>query len=203
MDLQYDKLTKTIKASRNNMMIYSIASVIIGLIAVISPDVFYKIVSYVIGGVLCAYGAYSVITYFSNKISDSFGSFGLVKGVALIGFSIIFFIKPSFLITTFGLILGIAMVLDGVVKIQYAIDLLRAKYEKWFYLAIPGAFILLLGLIFLVANDDGKGFTVFLGVTMILDGLCDLFTYIFLAGFAKKGNEEETALVEVRESEKE
>ena len=130
MNVQYDKLEKTIKAGRNNMMLYSIASVIIGVIAIIAPSTFYNIISYVIAGILCAFGLYSVITYFSQGISDAFGSFGLVKGTALLGFGILLFIKPDFIVTTFGLILGIALIIDGVIKVQYSVDLLRAKYEK-------------------------------------------------------------------------
>lgn len=201
MNVQYDKLAKTIKAGRNNMMLYSIASVIIGVIAMIAPSTFYNIISYVIAGILCAFGLYSVITYFSQGVSDAFGSFGLVKGTAFLGFGVLLFIKPDFIVTTFGLILGIALIIDGVIKVQYSVDLFRAKYEKWWYLLIPGALILLLGLIFITANDDGRGFTVFLGITLVVDGVTDLFTYIFLSRFAKKGGEAETALVEVKEQE--
>ncbi len=193
MDYSLKRFRDTFKEIRNGMLLVSVAAVVVGVIAIFAPDVFGKIVCYVIAGLLCAVGAYTFISYFISDTDDSFGSFGLVKGITALAFGILLFINPQFLASLLGAVLGISMIIDGAVKLQYAIDLLRIKVREGWALMIPAAAVTLLGIIIIAANSSAEGFTLFIGITLVLDGLSDLFTIWRLSRFAKKTAEVMTA----------
>ena len=185
--MEYDlkKFKHAFKGIRNNMILVSIAAIVVGVIAIFAPAVFNQIICYVIAGLLCAVGLYTFIIYLIADSTDSFGSFGMVKGITALAFGVLLFVNPSFVTGVLGIVLGISMIIDGAVKLQYAIDLLRIKVKEGWAILIPAVAVTILGIVIIAANNSANAFIVFIGITLVIDGISDLFTIWRLSKFAK------------------
>ena len=70
---------------------------------------------------------------------------------------------------------GIIMLIDGVLKIQYAIDLGRIKAGGWIWVMVTAVLMIVLGVIAIVNPFETNAvLMVFLGCILIADGISDL-----------------------------
>ena len=196
----FESMRASLKSVRSTMVIMMIAAVAIGLIYIFSPVPAMEVVCYIIASAMCVYGVYSFVEYFVKSKTDAFGSFGLVRGVALVAFGIFIFLNPQFVSQMLASIVGIALILDGVVKAQYSVDLLRLKSERWWHLLIPAGVALILGIIVVFnPTQTAAAFMVFVGIALIVDALADLFSLIYLSMCLKQLEGKETALTKTEE----
>ena len=195
---------ETLKTIRNTNILVIIASVTIGLIYIFSPLPAMEVICYIIAAAMCVYGVFTSVEYFVKSNNDAFGSFGLVKGVTLVVFGVFVFLNPSFITNMLAVLVGIAMIIDGVAKAQYAVDLLRLKSEKWWYSLIPAAIVFILGAVIAFnPAETAKGFMIFVGVSLLVCAASDIFSIFFLSHCVKKLDTEETEEPEIPEIENE
>ena len=195
---------ETLKTIRNTNILVIIASVTIGLIYIFSPLPAMEVICYIIAAAMCVYGVFTFVEYFVKSNNDAFGSFGLVKGVTLVVFGVFVFLNPSFITNMLAVLVGIAMIIDGVAKAQYAVDLLRLKSEKWWYSLIPAAIVFILGAVIAFnPAETAKGFMIFVGVSLLVCAASDIFSIFFLSHCVKKLDTEETEEPEIPEIENE
>ncbi len=185
-----DAVKETVHSFQRNMLWIAATLIVVGLLFVIFPKSSGTIICYILGVILCLWGIVRAVTYFRLDSSVAFGSFGLVQGAALILLGIVCFARPalvaSFLTAAFGLIL----VIDGVLKMQYAIDLLRMKAPYWWIVLTSSLIMVALGIIALL-NPFGTSLAlmIFVGISLIVDGLADLATVIYLNQFSKNARD--------------
>lgn len=185
-------LKETLKTLRNTNILVIIAAVTIGLIYIFSPLPAAEVICYIIAAAMCVYGVFTFVEYFVKPNADAFGSFGLVKGVTLVVFGVFIFLNPLFIANMLAALVGIVMIIDGVVKAQYAIDLLRLKSSAWWYVLIPAGITFVLGsIIAFNPTETAKGFMIFVGVSLIVDAASDVFSIFFLSHCIKKLETEE------------
>ena len=118
----------------------------------------------------------------------------LAKGLLLVTVGVFCLFKSQWFIATFPLLTilyGIIILITGLVKIQWAVDMLRLKIQKWFFAAIGAALSLLFALIIL---KNPFGSTVFLwrfvAISLILEAVLDITTLFF--NYNGKQKEDET-----------
>ena len=92
-------------------------------------------------------------------------------------------LKSQWFIVTFPLLTvlyGVLALINGVGKIQWAVDLLRKKSKKWFWAAISAAVMLICSLVILADPfRSAVVLWVFIGVTWIADAILDVIAMIF------------------------
>ena len=118
---------KKIYGIKREIIFMAIALIIMGAVFVIFPAASAVTICYIIAAALCVWGITRLAGYFRTSRFNIFGSYGLVQGAVLLAGGIFIFIKPEFLAGFIVTIIGIIMLADGVLKIQYAVDLLRIK----------------------------------------------------------------------------
>jgi uncharacterized membrane protein HdeD (DUF308 family) len=134
-----------------------------------------------LGAVLLVMGAIRIIGYFVRKDTSTPFKFDLSLGIcnAVIGLFIL--LKPDALIAIYGILAGIALMLDAAIKIQMAFDLKRMGYVMWYVTLI---FALVMGVfgIILVFNPftAADALAVFVGIALMLDGVINLWAYMQL-----------------------
>lgn len=188
---------RVLKKLKNTLLVSAVAAVIIGLIFILAPSVSSQMICYFIGGVLCAVGAYNLISYFIVRRKEQF-THGLVGSTALLAAGIFVFVRASFIIELLAVIIGIVMLIDGVAKLEYAIDLKRLGKEKSWALLIPAVLVFALGLFIVFFPGSGDWFMIFIGVVLIFDGLSDLFSMLWISKHIKQAakREDDTEITE-------
>ncbi|MGN0460060.1 MAG: HdeD family acid-resistance protein [Ruminococcus sp.] len=185
--------SKPIGTFRKDFVYTALFLIAVGVLFVVSPESSTKLICYIIAGLLCVWGIIKLMMYISSGVGEVFGSFGLVTSVSLIIGGIAIFITPEFFAGVIATIFGCAIIVDGVLKVQYAIDLSRIGAKYWWVVLIAAAVFIAAGLI-VVFNPFSAAvtFMVFAGIALIVDGISDLITALYvsrvLKNFSKLSN---------------
>ncbi len=116
-----------IKNMYKTSMIFSIILFIVGLFLLIKPETTLYAISYIIGILLILWGIVPVISFLTDKERKSYLEFDFICGVFALIFGLIIIINPDMIGSIIPLLIGIWMVINGVTKLEYSINL--KKYE--------------------------------------------------------------------------
>lgn len=155
-----------------------------GIILLINPIRFTSGIITALGIVLTVIGLLSIIRYFRTDPMEAIAGQGLVKGLCAILAGLFCILKSEWFLVTFPIltvIYGIGILITGIVRIQWTVDMLRIKQGKW-YLAALGALVALLCGIIIIANpfDTAKVIWIFTGISLMAEAVMDFFIAILL-----------------------
>lgn len=178
-------LLKKIKGIKNEMMVMAVVLILAGLFMIIFPNTSGNLICRGVGAILCIWGALRLISYFRN--GEVLGSFGLVQGVALAGFGLYILIRPQVIEVFLITILALVIIVDGILKLQYALDFRRLNVKNWWIELVCAAVMLVLGLI-VFFNPFAAVATVmmFIGVVLLFEGIWDLISILYISKIAKE-----------------
>lgn len=171
----------------------SIALIIIGLLFILFPDGSATVICYFAGGVLALWGAILLVAYFTYGIKTA-GSVDFAAGVALLCVAVLLFIKPALVAEFITVIFGIALIVDGAVKIQEFVALLKAKNKSaWIMLALAVVSAVLGFILAFNPFSSHNALMIFAGASLIADGVLDLTA----ACFVKKDGADDEKIIEL------
>ena len=105
-----------------------------------------------------------------------------MQGAVLIAGGIFIFIKPEFLAGFIVTIIGIIMLADGVLKIQYAVDLLRIKGQGWWIILLTAIIMAVAGIVVLFNPfASAVALMTFAGIFLIADGIADIVSLLYIS----------------------
>ena len=179
--------TRKVGTFRRDFIYTALALIAVGVMFVVLPEKSTKLICYITAGLLCVWGIIKLMMYIRSDVNEAFGSFGLVTSVSLIIGGIAIFVKPEFFAGVIATIFGCIMIVDGVLKVQYAIDLSRVGAKFWWLILSMAAVFIAAGLI-VVFNPFSAvvTFMVFAGIALIIDGISDLITAFYISRVLKK-----------------
>lgn len=165
---------------KKQTVIVSLIYLAIGLLFVCVPDITAKAIGLILSVALLAFGVFKIIVFFTRRDTDDPDRSSLPAGVVLVIVSLIFFIKPDFLVSIIYVILGLALIINGALKLQVGIELKQSKSAYWSSVAIAAIVAIILGIIAIFAPfSTAKTVIVLVGIGMIACGLFDLVSAIF------------------------
>lgn len=149
--------------------------VLLGLVLVIRPDMSVKMICYGCGICAVAYGLLHMLQYRRNETRGR-----LALGVTFFALGVFCLITPQTVVSFLPFLLGVVLILDGIGKIQRALDLRVLDFSGWVRLLVFGLILLGLGAL-LLFNPFGavKMSMMFFGICLIGDGALDLL-FLFL-----------------------
>jgi len=160
-----------------------LAEIIIGILLLIDPVGFTAGIIMTLGVVLAVMGVSSVVGYFRAEPEEAAQSSGLMKGLLLAGGAFICLFKTQWLIAAFPLITvfyGVMILITGISKLQWAVDLLRLRQRYWFVALIGAALSVLFAMIILANPFASTGVLwTFIAVSLIVEAVIDILTFIF------------------------
>jgi len=164
-------------------MAMSLVEVMIGILLLIDPIGFTSGIVVAFGAILMLVGVFSTIRYFRTGPEDAAVSQTLVKGLlALLAGTFCAFNSHWFIMTfpVLTLVYGVAILIAGIVKIQWTVDMIRLKRSKWFWAAISAAISVLCG-IAIIANpfETTAILWMFIGISLIVEAVFDMIGSIF------------------------
>ena len=199
-----------------NLIIAALIGIVLGVLFIVPQlqGYVYIYCCYAAGGILALVGIVYIIMYFvrkqvSGEYHYEFGC-GLVAilGGAYVALSNMLFANSGMEITftVITQLIGIAVALDGIMKLQYALDLARMGYKKWWIVLITSVLGLAMGVFmaffmnYVTYLYYMTGFSVMtiLGAAYCLNGVLDLIAMTTVAVRNRKANKA-AALAEAEE----
>ncbi len=184
----------------------SLFLMIIGIMMIIYPDEIISIISIVIGiGIIIA-GILAFLKYFRESKEQDFFRFDLIYGVISVLAGTLLIVNPKAVASILPLVLGIWMVINSVIKVQYALTLKQYGNTSWLKAMIL-ALITLAGGILLVFNpfEGAAILTQIIGAILVTYAIIDIidaymirknlkaFTETVQEAFDRRGERIETA----------
>lgn len=197
-----ENVQKHVKNTKREITFVDIALLVLGVLMIIFPEQSGDIICIAIGIILSIWGLVRLITYFASGKVESFGSFALVQGAALLGFGILFIINPAMLKAFLSAALAIILIISGVMKLQYAVDFLRLKAKFW-YISLLGAIIsITLGaIVFFNPFTATKWLMLFIGISLTVNALWDLVSVAILSKIATNFAKKNDGMIDVESTE--
>ena len=167
---------------KTTYILVAFAAVALGLSMIIWTDQSVRVICYVIGALMLLYGLIDCIRYFFADDEGAAYRGGLVDGALTVGLGLFCVLRPMQVADTFGVIIGIVTLVDGLIKLQFAINLMRAGYPLGRAVLGAAAAAILIGILMIVIDNMA---VLLLGILFLFNGLADLFTVIALHRFEK------------------
>lgn len=168
-------MKELVKKSGYISLLSSIVFLLLGIILVNHPEDTIKVVSYILGGLLIAFGIIRLFTYFSSRDKFQYYDFNLMLGSLsfLVGLVIIVF--GSSIASIFGIILGLWIVLSSINRINLSFKLKDSGIKYWYISLVISLLILICGLYVVFSPEL---ILVTLGTILIIYSIMDIIQSI-------------------------
>lgn len=159
------------------MVIIIAAELVVGLLLLIEPSLFTKIISVLVGLVLIALGILFLVRIFLDLEVAPVSWLGVIVSVISIvaGVFCVFFFDR--VIAVVGTFYGVMLIISAIVKVKTYFDLSKAgRYAS--PLRLVGGFVALVIGVLLIINpfDPIEAFWVFTGIVLIVQAALDIVT---------------------------
>lgn len=187
-----------------NLLIAALIAVVLGVVFLVKPSLVYTYITYAVGGLMALFGLVYIILYFARKQYSGeyhyeFG-FGLVAVLAgayvALGSLILADAALQITFTVICQLIGLAIALDGILKLQYMLDLARMGYKKWWIVLITSVLGIAMGVAMAFFMDyvtalyytTGIPVMTILGAAYCLNAVLDLIAMTVVAVRNHKAN---------------
>ena len=176
-------------------MAMSLVELIIGILLLVNPIGFTSGIIIAFGIVLMIMGVSKTIKYFRTEPEEAAVSQILVKGLLMLLAGAFCAFNSHWFIATFPvltLVYGVVILITGITKVQWTIDIIRMKRSKWFWAAISAAISIVCGVVIITSPFSTTAVLwMFIGISLIVEAVFDMIGSIF-CNREKATNETET-----------
>ena len=171
------------KSNRTIMnLIICISEILIGVLLLIDPVGFTSAVLMILGIALMILGAWKTVSYFRTSPEAAAQNGGLVVGIVCVLLGAFCVFRWEWFLVTFPvltIVYGVITLINGINKVQWAVDLLRLKQRFWFVSLIGAALTLVFGILILTNPFTTTAILwTFIAVTLIAEAAMDIVTFI-------------------------
>ena len=150
---------------------------ILGIVFTPVPDLSANLIGRLFGVLIVLFGVIKLIGYFSKDLYRLAFQHDLALGILLIVLGGIMLIDTNNVLNIICIGVGIYILLDGLLKIQIAIDSKRFGLSKWWLIMTAAIVTGIVGLMLIIRPGEGVRFaTVLLGISLIFEGILNLVT---------------------------
>lgn len=164
-------------------VLMSVIELVIGILLLVNPVGFTSGIIITAGIVLMVLGAGSVVRYFRTSPEEAAVNRLLVKGLVQLLAGAFCAFRSGWFIATFPvltLVYGITILISGLAKLQWAVDIIRLKRKRWFLAALSAAVSLLCGIVVITSPFSTTGVLwMFTGISLIVEAVFDMISAVF------------------------
>lgn len=179
------------KALRDKLpnIIMALGEILVGILLLVNPFRFTAGIITGAGILLVALGAVTVLAYFKADPLEAAKGQQLTKGLSVLLAGIFCIFKSEWFLITFPLLTilyGFGILLTGIAKVQWAVDMFRLKKESWHYAALSaGVTVVVAAVILMDPFATTAVLWTFIAVSLIVEAVVDIVALVFL--MKKKG----------------
>lgn len=161
-----------------------ICEILVGILLLIDPEAFTVSIITGLGLLLFALGAISVFGYFRTPPEEAQLGRGLVRGLCAILGGMFCIFRSDWFLSAFPLlagIYGVSILLIGLTRVQWAVDMLRMKRERWPFAALSAAISVIAGAVILLDPFGAAALLWrFIAIALLVEAVADLAVLIFM-----------------------
>lgn len=137
------------KRCEKSMLASTIITLVLGIVLLIEPSGSIQVLTAIVAILAMLIGGFQIIDYIRQKREEKMLSLSLVLGTILLTVGIYLMCNLKSLVIFFTNIIGIAICIKALFKIQYAINI-RDLSDKWLYNLVVGGFSMALGIVLIL-----------------------------------------------------
>ncbi len=166
-------------------IISAVVCILLGVVLLIWPDLSALWICRILGIALLVVGICYIISFFIKRSKMSTFQFDIILGIVLALLGAWLLIRPDMFLNLLSFVFGAILVVHGVIDIQAAFQLFRAKAPKWWISLLLAVLTILLGILIIFNPFAIAAPLVIAGIALIFDGVSDLIV-IFRVNSAVK-----------------
>lgn len=163
------------------LAIAAVISLLLGLFLFKFYYQYYSYVDYIVGGVIALVGVFSLVAYFVKQMIDGVYRNEFALGIICIGIGGWIILRSGADYTFFLKVIGLLCALDGVIKLQYTLDLIRMGYKKWWLPLALSILSLAIGVVVLMDLLGGLQWATkvsYIGLALCVNAVLDVVTLV-------------------------
>lgn len=166
-------------------IILCLFEVLVGILLLIDPIAFTSGILIAGGIILLVVGVVCLVRYFRADAVEAALSQSLTKSLVLLAAGLFLILKYTWFIATFPvltILYGVAILVSGLGKIQFTVDMLRMKNKKWFWGAVSAVLSLVCAVVIL-SSPFASTIVLwkFTGIALIVEAVFDAVALFFRA----------------------
>ncbi|MGN0313392.1 MAG: glycoside hydrolase family 2 TIM barrel-domain containing protein [Fusicatenibacter sp.] len=155
---------------------------LVGVLLLVNPAGFTSVIIVGAGILLVVYGLISLIQYFRMPVDEAAKKQPMSKGLLLVMLGIVCIVFTEWFVTTFTMLTilyGIALLLSGLAKVQWSVDLFRLKKGRWALAAISAVITLVCSAV-IISNpfSSTQILWLFTGIALTAEAIFDIVILI-------------------------
>ena len=164
-----------IRVAKRGYIITSVALCAVGLLMMLRPDLSLSVTGVIIGILLGVCGVIKLIGYLSRDLYQLAFQFDLAFGIFLMALSAVILLRPVRMMSLLCMALGIAILADGLLKVQTAIDARRFGLRTWWLILALAIFAGTAGMLLMLRpSQSAQVLTRVMGVAVMAEGILSL-----------------------------
>ncbi len=162
-------------------ILFSAGYILLGGLLIWRPDDSAKVIGLGIGIGALLYGLLHLLRYWRSRRADAADNSELFPGITLAALGLFCLITPQTVLSFLPFLLGLALLVDAIGKLQRAFMYRRLELDRWWIVLVLGVTLLALGIALLFNPFSAVRMTIlFFGVCLLADGLLDILSLMML-----------------------
>lgn len=146
-----------------------------GTLFIAKPDLSAVVISRALGAAMIVFGLIKLVGYFSKDLFRLAFQYDLGFGLLLIALGILALAKPAGALDFIFTALGVAILTDGLFKLQIAVDSKRFGISTWWLTLVLAVITGVVGLALVFRPwDSARLLTILLGAALVAEGILNL-----------------------------
>lgn len=170
-----NRCTAPMRAAKAGYIIMSLVFCGAGALFIARPELSAAAISRALGAAMILFGAIKLVGYFSKDLFRLAFQYDLGFGLLLIALGILVLAKPAGVLDFIFIALGIAILTDGLFKVQIAVDSKRFGIPTWWLTLTLAMVTGVVGLVLVFRPwDSVRLLTALLGAALLAEGILNL-----------------------------
>lgn len=167
------------RVAKTGYIIMSAALCAAGVLFMACPELSVQIIGRALGIMMILFGCVKLVGYFSKDLFRLAFQFDLEFGILLIALGLIVLVKSENVMNFIFVALGIAILTDGLFKVQIAMDSRRFGIDVWWLILVLAVITGFVGLLMMFRpGESGQMLMVLLGISLLAEGILNLCVVI-------------------------
>ena len=134
------------RTAKTGYIVMSLLLCVFGLLLVFMPGLSLRVLAIICGIIIIIFGVFKLVGYFSRDLYRLAFQYDLAFGALLILLGIAMLIRPTAIVSFFCAAIGVAVLVDGLLKVQMALDAKKFGLRRWWLILATAVITILLGL---------------------------------------------------------
>ena len=174
-----ESANKRLRLAKIGYIVLSLLICTLGVWLMAVPGFSVKLVCWIGGGLMIAFGCIRIVGYFSKDLYRLAFQFDLAFGILMIVLGLILILRTDAMVHILCVLLGLSALADALLKIQIAIDSRQFGISKWWLIMVTAVFTgVVAALLLLRPRAGAEVIMTLIGLSFLGEGILNLTTVL-------------------------